>query len=241
MVQISATGQIQLKPQLELPSGNLGNVFSEFQCAAETGTLDRLIRTAVLAIESSKARNGWSDPWIKLTNEYPDANPHPIRITMAENRDVMASVPLDESRAFQSLMGFYKAEARYSASGNGVDRTALLGTLHPDIVFYQPESLPYGGVWRGREAFGKWLDTFVRTWTGITPTDPVFHICGNDILISTVTMRAVARSTGIEIVMPMCQVIRFCDDLPIEWRNFAWDTAKMNDALKSAGSGNLAT
>jgi hypothetical protein len=53
-------------------------------------------------------------------------------------------------------------------------------------------------------------------------------------------MRASARSTGIEIAMPMCQVIRFSNDLPIEWRNFAWDTAKMLDALQSNGGANPA-
>ena len=144
--------------------------------------------------------------------------------------------PVEESAAFQSLMRFYGAEGRYSASNDPIDRAALLDTLHPEIVLYQPESLPYGGVWRGREAFGEWLDAFVQTWTSITPTDPVFYACGNDVLISTVTMRASARSTGAEIVMPMCQVIRFSNDLPIKWQNFAWDTAKMIDALKPTGS-----
>lgn len=32
----------------------------------------------------------------------------------------------------------------------------------------------------------------------------------------------------------MCQVIRFSNDLPIEWRNFAWDTAHMREALSTA-------
>lgn len=155
---------------------------------------------------------------------------------MTEIREVAQTHRMEESPAFQSLMRFYGAEGRYSASGDAIDRTALLETLHSDIVLYQPESLPYGGVWRGREAFGEWLDAFVETWTNVTPTDPVFHVCGNDMLISTVTMRASARSTGMEIVMPMCQVIRFSENLPIEWRNFAWDTARMNDALKSNGS-----
>lgn len=144
--------------------------------------------------------------------------------------------PVEESASFQSLMRFYGAEGRYSASNDPIDRTALLNTLHPEIVLHQPDSLPYGGVWRGREAFGKWLDAFVQTWTDITPTDPIFYACGNDVLISTVIMRASARSTGAKIVMPMCQVIQFSDDLPISWRNFAWDTAKMLDALKSTGS-----
>lgn len=54
---------------------------------------------------------------------------------------------------------------------------------------------------------------------------------GDDMLVATVTMRARASATGKEIAMPICQVIRFVDDLPIEWRNFAWDTARMLGAL----------
>lgn len=142
---------------------------------------------------------------------------------------------IEDSAQFRSLMRFYKAEGRYSASGNATDRSVLLDTLHPDIVLHQPESLPYGGIWRGREAFGRWLDAFVQAWTHITPTDPVFLVCGDNMLISTVTMCASARSTGAQIEMPICQLIRFSDDLPVEWRNFAWDTHKMLHALGSIG------
>jgi hypothetical protein len=128
-------------------------------------------------------------------------------------------------------MRFYDAEAHYSASGSATDRKRMLATLHPNIVLYQPESLPYGGQWKGREGFGRWLDAFVESWIDISPLDPVFHTCGEETLVSMVTMRATARSTGTQIEMPMCQVIRFSDDLPIEWRNFAWDTARMRYAL----------
>lgn len=136
-----------------------------------------------------------------------------------------------QSQPYRSLMRFYEAEARYSSSGRIADRESMLTTLHPDIVLYQPESLPYGGQWKGRDGFGSWLDAFVATWTNIKPADPVFHLCGDETLVSTVTMHATARSTGVHVEMPMCQVIRFSDDLPIEWRNFAWDTARMLDAL----------
>jgi ketosteroid isomerase-like protein len=94
--------------------------------------------------------------------------------------------------------------------------------------------LPYGGQWKGRDGFGRWLDNFVKFWTDITPLDPIFHPCGEETLVATVTMRATARSTGAHIEMPMCQVIRFSDGLPIEWRNFAWDTARMREALGAA-------
>ena len=132
----------------------------------------------------------------------------------------------------QSLMGFYEAEGRYSATGRDEDRNALLATLHPGIVLHQPASLPYGGVWQGRDGFGRWLDAFTQAWAGIEPLDPAFYPAGDDVLVSTVTMRATSRSSGVTLVMPLCQVIRFCDGLPIEWRNFAWDTAHMLDALR---------
>lgn len=148
-----------------------------------------------------------------------------------------AARPSAESPALRSLMRFYEAEARYSSSGKPADRDALLNTLHRDIVLYQPESLPYGGEWRGRDGFGRWLDAFVRTWAEVTPTDPVIHACGEDVIVSTVTMRARACTTGTAIAMPICQVILFSDELPIEWRNFAWDTSKMLDALGLSAGG----
>jgi uncharacterized protein len=129
-------------------------------------------------------------------------------------------------------MRFYEAEGRYSASGSAADRDGLLATLHPNIVLYQPESLPYGGLWEGRLGFGQWLDTFVEAWTNIMPINPAIQSCGEEMLLSTVTMRATARATGAEIEMPMCQIIRFSEGLPIEWRNFAWDTARMLEVLE---------
>src|SRR5690606_12290767 len=132
-----------------------------------------------------------------------------------------------------SLRRFHEAEARYSASRLAIDREALLATLHPDIILYQPESLPYGGQWKGREEFGCWLDAFVNTWADVVPTDPVFHVCGAHNVIVTVTMRAKAKATGTPIEIPMCQVVRFSDRLPIEWRNFSSDTVRMLNALEA--------
>ncbi len=177
----------------------------------------------------------WNDLLMDLIPQWVDSLRRALLIAGDTTSGTSAAQSTEDSAQFRSLMRFYEAEGRYSASGKAADRSTLLNTLHPDIVLYQPESLPYGGIWRGREAFGQWLDAFVQAWTGITPTDPVFHACGDNMLISTVTMRASARSTGAQIVMPMCQVIRFSDDLPIEWRNFAWDTAKMVHALGSTG------
>jgi len=144
-------------------------------------------------------------------------------------------IPLMDTRIdlLRSLKRFYEAETRYSMSGLAVDRAALLETVHSDVVLHQPDSLPYGGQWKGREDFGRWLDAFVGTWSNIVPSDAAFHNCGGEVLVATVVMRATARTTGMHIEMPMCQVIRFSDNLPIDWRNFAWDTAILLDALRN--------
>lgn len=136
----------------------------------------------------------------------------------------------DESNN-EAMNRFYDAEARFAMSGSDSDRASLLVTLHEDIVLHQPETLPYGGTYRGREAFADWLGKFMDAWVTVTPTDPNFYTVG-DMLISTVTMQATARHTLRKIAMPMCQVVRFADGLPIDWRNFAWDTAVMRAALQ---------
>lgn len=133
--------------------------------------------------------------------------------------------------AAQSILRFYEAEAEYSSTRNAKSRIALLETVHPEIVLHQPSSLPYGGRFAGRASFGDWLDRFMDTWEDVTPVDPATIECGADTLVITVTMQAVARSTHRAISMPMCQIIRFAEGLPIEWRNFAWDTKAMSDAL----------
>jgi uncharacterized protein len=130
----------------------------------------------------------------------------------------------------ESLKRFYAAEERYAAS-TPQDFSPVAATLHPQIVLYQPESLPYGGEWRGHGGVEAWIKAFTAAWSAVQPRNPVFHQPDDRTLISLVTMRAQARHDGHWIEMPMCQVITFEDGLPIEWRNFAWDTARLNDAL----------
>ena len=140
---------------------------------------------------------------------------------MADNKSVS---PLE------SLKRFYAAEEQYAAS-TPKDFSVVASTLHPQIVLYQPESLPYGGIWRGHSGFEAWMKAFTSAWMAVQPRDPVFHQPDDHTLISLVTMRAQARHSGQWIEMPMCQVIVVEDGLPIEWRNFAWDTARLNEAL----------
>lgn len=141
------------------------------------------------------------------------------------NHAIPSSAPLD------ALLRFYAAEEHYSSSGRE-DFAPVAATIHPDIVLYQPESLPYGGTWRGLAGFETWMKAFTASWSVIRPRDPVFYQPDDQTLISTVTMEAQSRATGRIVHMPMCQLLKIKDGLPIEWRNFAWDTAQLNAALE---------
>jgi uncharacterized protein len=148
----------------------------------------------------------------------------------SDARSTSPSTPLD------ALLRFYAAEEHYAASGSA-DFAPIAATLHPDIVLYQPESLPYGGTWRGLAGFETWMKAFTAAWSLVRPRDPVFYQPDEQTLISTVTMEAQSRATGRMVQMPMCQVLKIRDGLPIEWRNFAWDTTQLNAALAHPSSG----
>lgn len=143
---------------------------------------------------------------------------------------VIAKTDSNQSTPLDALLRFYAAEEHYSASGSE-DFSPVAETLHPDIVLYQPESLPYGGTWHGLDGFETWMKAFTASWSVIRPRDPVFYQPDEQTLISTVTMEARSRATGRTVHMPMCQLLKIKDGRPIEWRNFAWDTAELNAAL----------
>jgi uncharacterized protein len=132
--------------------------------------------------------------------------------------------------AHSALLRFYEAEELFAASGRR-DFAPVAATIHPAIVLFQPESLPYGGVWRGHDGFERWMHAFTETWLSVRPRDAVVIEHSNDTIISLVTMEAESRSTRQVVSMPMCQVIRTAGGLPVEWRNFAWDTWAINRAV----------
>jgi uncharacterized protein len=62
--------------------------------------------------------------------------------TQKSDKNQSSSAPLD------ALLRFYAAEEHYSSSGRE-DFSPLAATIHPDIVLYQPESLPTEGYGAG--------------------------------------------------------------------------------------------
>ncbi len=54
--------------------------------------------------------------------------------------------------AVANLERFYAAESAYLLAAEP-DFSPVAATLDPECVIYQPDSLPYGGAWRGHAGF----------------------------------------------------------------------------------------
>lgn len=144
--------------------------------------------------------------------------------------NILTENKLKVNPALDAMRRFYKAEEIYFSSEQN-DFGIIADTLHPEIVLFQPESLPFGGEWRGHNGFEQWSKAMAEAWSYVRPRDQVFFESGKDTIISLVTLDAEARTTKQKVRMPVCQVIRIRDDLPVEWRNFFWDTWKLNNIL----------
>jgi uncharacterized protein len=106
----------------------------------------------------------------------------------------------------------------------------MAATLHPEIVLEQPGSLPYGGEWRGHDGLRRWLEAMDALWSAVEVVDPVTAEAGGAVIVQA-EFRATARESGRVATMPICEVVRFEDGLPIGWRVFYFDTAAILSVL----------
>ena len=136
-----------------------------------------------------------------------------------------------EQPALATLTRFYEAESAYLASGAD-DFAGIAATLDPEVVIYQPASLPYGGTWRGHRGFEAWMQAFAQQWSSLEVRDAELYPNG-DVIVSRSHVYAVAKSTGKAIDWPLLQFFRVRQNKIFELRPFYWDTAALLAALNS--------
>ncbi len=122
------------------------------------------------------------------------------------------------------LKRFYEAEEIY-LSPEGGDFGVVAETLDPECAMIQPDSLPYGGEWRGHEGFERWMIAFGEQWAALSVTEPQFFPHGDDLVFVRSRVLARAKATGAEIEWPLLQMIKVRDGRILEIRPFYWDTA----------------
>ncbi|MQA08716.1 MAG: nuclear transport factor 2 family protein [Pseudonocardiaceae bacterium] len=128
------------------------------------------------------------------------------------------------------LERFIQAEVEYFAAEDA-DFPAE-EHLDPEFVLYEPESMPYGGEWHGRDGFRRFLKVMDQTWSQMGPLNPPALIEHGDTVVVLATLDARARGTERVIQPPVCQVVRVRNGLLLEARMFYWDTAAINNALR---------
>ncbi|WP_197986932.1 nuclear transport factor 2 family protein [Nocardia wallacei] len=131
------------------------------------------------------------------------------------------------------LEGMYRAEAEYLAAG-GPGR-ASFATLAPffaaDVVLYQADGLPYGGIWRGHAGMEQFFRAMSGVWERFEMVEQSFLSAKSPLVIRT-WVRARARATGRDLEFPILQTITVTDGCIAEVRPFYWDTAAIADACR---------
>lgn len=113
------------------------------------------------------------------------------------------------------------------------DWTAVEAMVDDDFVIHEPDSLPYGGAWRGKDAFqrlftfvmGFWDDPQVE-WNGLVGDDR--HV------IALLTFTVTARASGRRFSMPLTEVTTLTPSGRIEsMRIHYYDTHAMLAELEA--------
>lgn len=135
------------------------------------------------------------------------------------------------------LKGMYAAESRYLAAGGPgkADFATLAPFFAPDVVLFQAEGLPYGGIWRGHAGLEKFFLVMSGTWEVFDLVSQEFLATENPVVVRT-HVHARARATGRELDFPILQTITVEEGRIAEVHPFYWDTAAIARACAHAGS-----
>lgn len=135
------------------------------------------------------------------------------------------------------LRGMYAAESRYLAAGGPgkADFGALAPFFAPDVVLFQAEGLPYGGIWRGHAGLERFFLAMSGTWEVFDMVSQEFLATENPLVVRT-HVHARARATGRELDFPILQTITVVEGRITEVYPFYWDTAAIARACAHPGS-----
>lgn len=127
-----------------------------------------------------------------------------------------------------SIQRFYDAENEFvKADASERDIGIMLRELAPDVVVHVPDSLPHGGTWRGHEGFTKLFDAVTRHWQEfeVVYNGAKWHQVDDGRILTEGRLRAVLRSTGGQVDMPVVSLFTFSDRGLANLDHFYKDTA----------------
>lgn len=112
-------------------------------------------------------------------------------------------------------------------------REPLLELISPDIIFEFPDSLPYGGIFKGMAAFkAYWANLYENYFESFTYDAHAILDAGTHVIVP---VRARARAkNGRQTEMENCILFEVRDGLIVHARIYA-DTARGRDLIAPAG------
>ena len=121
----------------------------------------------------------------------------------------------------------------YEFLANGDRDGAYAHCMAEDCVLHEAASLPYGGIYRGRELMK-------TTLSGVTGSFDEFtyeirnYLAGGDEVVVHLHMAGVGRESRKPFALPVMELWRFRDGKAIEMRPFLYDSAALIAALEIA-------
>lgn len=111
------------------------------------------------------------------------------------------------------------------AAGQAGDLETFFKNVSEDCIFYEADSLPYGGEYRGPEAIKRGTMLMFGAWDDFQFA--VTNFCAGDDLVTVhVRISGVGRKTGKSFSMPIVEVWRLIDGKIVEIRPYYFDTAR---------------
>jgi ketosteroid isomerase-like protein len=120
-----------------------------------------------------------------------------------------------------TLEAFYAAEAAYLAGDDGA-RDAYRHCFTPDIEVREPESLPYGGVWRGRDGVERLIARLREVYDEASFENRQVFDCGDTFFV-LLRSEVRSRATGRRMTNSVLQRLVLRDVLIAAMEIFHWD------------------
>lgn len=123
-----------------------------------------------------------------------------------------------------TLAAFYAAESAYLEGdlGDGAARDAYRRCLTPDVEVHEPESLPYGGVWRGRDGVEALMVRLREVYDEASFENRQEFACGDTVFV-LLRSRVRSRATGRRMTNSVLQRLELRDGLIAVMEIFHWD------------------
>lgn len=120
-------------------------------------------------------------------------------------------------------------ERAIEAFKNG-DLAAALREFDPEVVVRVPESLPYGGEYRGHNGVKQFVANLMDAWeTFQIPTEQI--IAEGDTVFLRERLQARARISGIEVDVPLILAYKLVAEKITSLEIFYWDVVPVLKAL----------